>query len=65
MPKRYISMKYNNFIRVGSSDSAPLIVLQVSEWHWTPKSERVVILSKRYYGTLNTFDGRKKQVPLA
>jgi hypothetical protein len=30
----------------------------------TPKSERVLILSKRFYATLNTFDGREKQVPL-
>ena len=30
----------------------------------TPKAKRVVILSKRFYGTLKTFDSRKKQKPL-
>jgi hypothetical protein len=30
----------------------------------TPGAKRTKELSKRFYGTLNTFDGRKKQVPL-
>ncbi len=30
----------------------------------TPNAIRNTELSKRYYGTLNTFDGRKRQIPL-